>query len=258
MPLTAFADTLHLIEDRSAALRAAAIDAGPDARVPGCPDWSVGDLVAHLGEVQRFWAAVVAAGPATAPPDEDQIHDTEPGDDLMAWSADSTSKLVSALAQAGPDRSCWTWWQDSGAPMTSGAVARHQVQEAGLHAFDAEQAAGRAEPLPAGVAADGIGEFLTVGMATMGAWPDEPARVVLAAADGPTWLVELGESGARAKEAAPGAVAHDAVAHDADAWVRGTASDLVRALYGRTLDSSLIIDGDHDLATRLLGWTTSD
>ena len=52
---------LALIEDRSAVLRVAAAEAGVDAPVPGCPDWTVADLVAHLGEVHLFWTAVVAA-----------------------------------------------------------------------------------------------------------------------------------------------------------------------------------------------------
>jgi uncharacterized protein (TIGR03083 family) len=244
-----FAEMLSLIDDRSAALRAAVSNAGLDAQVPGCPDWSVRDLVEHLGEVHRFWAAAVAAGPADGPPDEDKI-DRKPGDDLLAWSAASAAELIEALRQTGPDQGCWTWWRESGAPMTSGAVARHQVQEAGVHAFDAQQSAGRAEPLPAEVAADGMGEFLTVGMATMGPWPHEPGTVALAATDGPTWVVSLSEAGARARLAAGAA--------EADAWIRGSASDLVLALYGRELAGELTIEGDGELASRLLAWTQND
>jgi len=47
----------------------------------------------------------------------------------------------------------------SSAPSTSGAVAWHQVQEAAVHARDAQEAAGHAGPLPAVVAADGVQEF---------------------------------------------------------------------------------------------------
>lgn len=61
-PALRFPDWLELVEDRSAALRKAAGTADGQARVPGCPDWTVRDLVAHLGQVQRFWAAAVAAG----------------------------------------------------------------------------------------------------------------------------------------------------------------------------------------------------
>jgi len=248
-----FTDLLSLIADRSAALRAGAGAADPDGRVPGCPDWSVRDLVAHLGGVQRFWAAIVAAGPADAPPPEDRLDRSEPGDDLLGWSAAGTADLLAALTEAGPDRPCWTWWPESGAPMTSGAVARHQVQEAAVHAFDAQEAAGHAEPLPAAVAADGIGEFLTVGMATLGAWPLEPGVVALAADDGPTWLVDLSESGARAKEA--GRAEADG---RASGTVRGTASDLVLALYGRHLHGTLTTDGDEKLAAALMSWTDND
>jgi uncharacterized protein (TIGR03083 family) len=253
MPSLTFADMLKLIEDRSAALRAATRDADLDTQVPSCPDWAVRDLVTHLGEVQLFWTAVVAAGPAAAPPAEGAPRTPQPGEDLIAWSADATGKLVRALTVAGPDRPCWTWWTGTGAPATSGAVARHQVQEAGVHAFDAQQAAGHAEPLPAEVAADGVGEFLTVGMATMGAWPHEPGRVALAPAGGSPWLVDLSEAGARGEPEAPGTGQAPPSAR-----VRGTASDLVLALYGRHLHDAPTIEGDHELGTRLLAWTDNE
>jgi uncharacterized protein (TIGR03083 family) len=251
-----FAEMLTLIEDRSAALRAAAGEAGLTARVPGCPDWSVRDLITHLGEVQRFWAAAVAAGPADGPPDEDQV-DRVPGEDLMGWSAGATAELVGALRAAGPDRPCWTWWAESGAPMNASAVARHQVQEAGVHAFDAQEAAGRGEPLPDGVAADGIGEFLTVGMATMGPWPHQPGTVALAADGGPAWVVSLSGDGARAAADAADA-AGGAGGAEPDARLRGSASDLVLALYGRQLAGDLAVDGDQELASQLLRWTEND
>jgi uncharacterized protein (TIGR03083 family) len=251
MTTTAFTDMLKTIEDRSAALRAAAADAGMAARVPGCPDWSVRDLIAHLGEVHRFWAAAVTAGPADGPPGA--VPDGEPGADLMAWSAGATETLVRALAEAGPDRPCWTWWRATAAPATSGAVARHQVQEAGVHAFDAQEAAGHAEPLPDTVAADGIGEFTTVGLAAMGPWPHEAGIVGLAPGDGQAWMVSLSPDGARA---APGDPGDSAAAPDAR--IRGTSSDIVLALYGRRDRQGLIIEGDRDLAARLLTWSHND
>lgn len=246
-----FAEMLTLIEDRSATLRAAAGQAGLTARVPGCPDWSVRDLITHLGEVQNFWAAAVAAGPADGPPSGDQV-DREPGDDLLGWSARATATLVAALRAAGPDRPCWTWWAGSGAPMTAGAVARHQVQEAGVHAFDAQEASGRAEPLPADMAADGMGEFLTVGMASMGPWPHRPGTVALTADDGPAWVVSLTGDGARAAAADPAGGA------EPDARLSGSASDLVLALYGRHLAGKLAVDGDQELASQLLHWPDNE
>src|ERR1700722_15792814 len=127
MQKLSFSDMLALIDDRSAALRESAAQAALEARDPGCPDWTVADLIAHLGEVQIFWSAAVAAGPAEGPPAEDVVGDREPHGDLQAWSADATAKLIAALKDAGPDRLCWTWWEEAAAaPSTSEAIARHQ------------------------------------------------------------------------------------------------------------------------------------
>jgi uncharacterized protein (TIGR03083 family) len=244
-----FADMITIIEDRSAALRAAAAEAGLEGRVPGCPDWTVDDLVTHLGVVHRFWAAAVSAGPAAGPPGDDQLPGTAPSGDLLTWSAAATEQLVRALASAGPDRPCWTWWRSTAAPATSGAIARHQVQEAGVHAFDAQEAAGHPRPLPSAVAGDGIGEFVTVGMAALGAWPHQGGTVALAPDDGTTWLVTLTPDGAAAVPAGP----QDGSAAP-DTRIRGTGSDIVLALYGRQARRGLTIEGDRDLATRLLTW----
>ena len=144
-----FAELLAHVDDRSATLRAAVASApGLDVRVPGCPDWSLRDLAAHLGEVQRFWAVVVRAGAADGPPPPEARGDTAPHGDMVEWSAESTGMLLAALTEAGPDAPCWTWWAASGAPSTAGAVARHQVQEAAVHAYDARRPSAGPSPCP--------------------------------------------------------------------------------------------------------------
>ncbi|GFN09427.1 hypothetical protein Smic_79830 [Streptomyces microflavus] len=42
-----------------------AVAAAPslDVQVPTCPEWTLFDLVQHLGEGRRAWAATIAAGP---------------------------------------------------------------------------------------------------------------------------------------------------------------------------------------------------
>ncbi len=248
-----FSAALALIEDRSAALRTAATAAGTAALVPGCPDWTVADLVAHVGEVQLFWAADVAAGPAGNPPDEDTVGDSEPHGDLLTWSAEATARLVATLREAGPDRMCWTWWAETAvAPNTVGAVARHQVQEAGVHAFDAQQASGRGEPLPSQVAADGVGEYLTVELPTNGPWPYEPGTVVLDTGAGGSWLIDLGPDGVHVLEGG----AHGHVKRTAT--VTAEASDMVLAFYRRDIGLPLRVDGDPDLVSQLLAWPNLD
>lgn len=253
METLSFPAALALIDDRSAALRAAAIAAGMSARVPGCPDWTVADLVAHLGEVQLFWAADVAAGPASGPPAEEAVGDHEPAGDLLRWSAEATARLVTALTDAGPDQMCWTWWEEAAvAPNTAGAVARHQVQEAGVHAFDAQQAGGRAEPLPRAVAADGVAEYLTVELPTNGPWPYEPGTVVLETGAGGNWVIDLGPGGVHVLEGD----AHGQVKRTAT--VTADPSDMVLAFYRRDTGHRLQVDGDPDLVPQLLAWPNLD
>lgn len=242
---------LAAIEDRSVALRTAA-EGSLDARVPGCPDWSVADLIAHLGEVQLFWTAVVGAGEAAGPPDPEVVGDTTPHGDLLAWSADATDRLILELRDAGPDRMCWTWWESSGAPMTSGAVARHQVHEAAVHAYDAQQAAAQAQPIPAAIAADGVGEYLTVELPTNGPWPYEPAVVVLRTGAGGDWVVDLDTPAPTILRGADHGSAKPVATVTADP------SDMVLSFYRRDPIGELRIDGEADLVPKLLDWPNLD
>jgi uncharacterized protein (TIGR03083 family) len=246
-----FDEMLSLIEDRSAVLREAAATAPAGAQVPACPDWQTSDLVTHLGEVQRWWAAVVAAGPATEPPDDAAIEGRTPSGDLLAWSADCTADLLAALRRAGPDLDCWTWWMESSAPATSGAVARHQVQEAAVHARDAQETAGYAEPLPEAIATDGVAEFLTTCLGACGPWKLAPAQIALQASGGPSWLLDLSEKGAVVIPGEPAGSPPTAAA-------TGSASDLVLALYGRVDLGTLQLSGDRGVLGQLIEWGPRD
>ncbi|MFE7767276.1 maleylpyruvate isomerase family mycothiol-dependent enzyme [Streptomyces sp. NPDC057438] len=240
---------LRLIEERSAAFRAA-VAAAPDlaARVPTCPEWTLRDLVRHLGSVHRFWAATVAAGPADAPLPETAPDAPRERTALLAWSAESTGQLLDALRESGPDRGCWTWWGTSQSPRTSGAVARHQVQEAVVHTYDAQITTGTGQPLPDEAALDGVDEFLTTCCAGTAPWPHEPAALDCHATEGHSWRLTLSADGTRATRlTAPGTT-------PADASLRGTAGELVLALYGRIPVDSLKSDGDRRLFDLLLAW----
>ncbi|MFF4749036.1 maleylpyruvate isomerase family mycothiol-dependent enzyme [Streptomyces sp. NPDC002514] len=240
----AFEDLLALVQDRSAALRSSVAGSTDlDVRVPSCPDWSLRDLVEHLTEVHRFWAAAVAAGPSEKPPTVAPADATLPAD-LLARSAAATRELIAALRAAGPAMDCWTWWVDSDVPKTSGAVARHQVQEAAVHAFDAQLATGTLQPVPTVVALDGIAEFVGVSHGTAGPWPHEPTRIGLHATEGKSWLIDLTESGSHLVDGR----------HEADADVHGSASDLLLALHRRLPLDNLRSEGDRAALENLLNW----
>jgi uncharacterized protein (TIGR03083 family) len=208
----------------------AALDgADLEAPVPGCPGWSLEVLVTHLGQVQRFWTAAIRAGGA-APAERGEF--SKPAD-LAGWYQASYSELVDVLRETGFDQPCWTWW---GEPATVGAVARHQVQEAAVHRWDAESVSGASAPLEPEVAADGVAEYLTI---MLGRDADNlPSAVALVATDtGGSWRAGPGEVGAT---------------------IRGTASDLVLLLYRRLPANTADIDGDRALAGALLTATAND
>ncbi|MET7573253.1 maleylpyruvate isomerase N-terminal domain-containing protein [Streptomyces sp. NPDC005492] len=250
-----FPALLRLIDERSVAFRAAVASApGLDAKVPTCPEWTLRDLVLHLGGVHRRWAAIVTTGAAETPPvgKTAEFASTAPEEReaLLAWSAESTEQLLGALRESGPDRGCWTWWDGSQSPHTSGAVARHQVQEATVHTYDAQITAGAPQPLPAEAALDGVEEFLfTCCATTTSAWPHEPAVVEYHATEGRSWRVTLSADGARSIPlSVPGTTPA------ADASARGTAGELVLALYDRIPMDSLHVDGDRRLFDQLQAW----
>lgn len=253
-PVPGFADRLEWVEERSAVLRGVA-ESGDEARVPGCPDWTVRDLVAHLGKVQRFWAGTVAMGTTgNAPLQPGPEVDGPPSGDLLAWSAQSTRLLLDALHAAGPDAACWTWWAGSGNPATAGAVARHQVQEAAVHAWDARDAVGAPRSLPAALAVDAVDEFLHIGFGSVDGWPHSPARVALASDEGPAWTLILDATGASPVRGGPGE------GPEAGAVLSGPAGDLLLALYRRLPleGGSLRVTGDAELVRQLVVWPPLD
>jgi uncharacterized protein (TIGR03083 family) len=250
-----FPDLLRLIEERSVAFRAAVMSApGLELQVPTCPKWTLLDLVQHLGEVHRFWAAAVNAGPAAAAPvvpasvSEGAEAAARQREALLAWSAESTRLLLDALRAVGPDRGCWTWWGESQSPQTSGAVARHQVQEATVHTYDAQITVGVAQPLPEEVALDGVDEFLTTCCEGTDPWPHGTAVIDFHAAEGCSWRISLSADGARTTRLpTPGPIITTAATVSsgvAFASVRGAAAAVVLALYGRVPIDSLYLDGD--------------
>ncbi len=214
------------------------------ARVEHCPDWSVADLVWHVREVHYFWGAIVRESlddpqrvvPVSRPDDERQ---------LLADYRDGVRELARNLAAADPFAPVWTWGQRHDA----GFVVRHQVQEAAVHRWDAENATGRPQELDPTAAADSVDEFLTHSLP--GRADDAPplgGALVLASTDtAHAW---------RVVEAAGGdatAVRLDdvpATGPDGVTTVSGTASNLLLYLYRRVPASALVVDGDASVAER--------
>ncbi|MFI5832270.1 maleylpyruvate isomerase N-terminal domain-containing protein [Micromonospora sp. NPDC051300] len=254
-----FSDHLRLIDDGAAAFRAT-IAAAPslDMAVPTHPGRTLVDLVHHVGLSRRKSAAVVAAGPADGPPEKSAWDDgtgaPREREALLAWWTESVAHLTDVLRAAGPDRGCWTWWDDSPSPQTSGAWARRQVPEIAVHTYDAQLTLGAPQPLSEEVALDGFDDCQFTLCATNVAWPHEPATVDYHATEGRSWRLRLSPDGAQVARRAP-AAGEDRAAVDASA--RGTASDLVLFFYGRVPLESLTFAGDRRVFDRLAAWDPS-
>ncbi|MFE9552458.1 maleylpyruvate isomerase family mycothiol-dependent enzyme [Streptomyces sp. NPDC006703] len=254
-----FPDLLRLIDERSTAFRTAVAAASSlDAQVPTCPGWTLFDLVKHLGGGDRFWAAIVGAGPADAPPAEATaaraaLEVPREREALLAWLSASAQLLLNALREAGPETGCWTWWPASQSPQTSAGIARHRVQETAVHTYDAQLAGGAPQPLPLGVALDGVEEFLFTVCGTPSAWPHKPTAFDFHTAEGRSWRLTVDGDGARSTRIpSPTATGEDSDA--AGASVHGTASELVLYLYDRIPADSLHVDGDAGLLDLLRAW----
>lgn len=123
--------------------------------VAACPGWEVADLVTHIGRVHR-WAAA-AVGSSVAERARFPVDPELSGDALRDWYLAGATDLVDRFTAADLDREAWTF----AGPQRTGWWLRRQVHESAIHAWDAQSAAGgRVDPLPLGVAVDGIDEYV--------------------------------------------------------------------------------------------------
>jgi uncharacterized protein (TIGR03083 family) len=125
--------------------------------VPTCPDWTVADLVGHMGSVYGWVSGILAAAgepPAGGGPTPPSDHD-----ELLPWFEEVRDQVVADLAAHRPEDPAWVFvpW----APQNAGWWCRRQALESAVHRFDAESASGSPQPLSPILAAEGIDEYLT-------------------------------------------------------------------------------------------------
>ncbi|GAA2314361.1 hypothetical protein Scani_47580 [Streptomyces caniferus] len=246
MEITEFVDSLRL---DGSLLADAAEEAGPDARIPACPEWQMRDLVTHTGRVHRWAADFVTQGVQQPgpPPEAPDLAD----DDLVAWLREGHHHLVLALHSAPQDLTAWTFLP---APSPLAFWARRQAHETSVHRVDAQQAAGASlTPLPSAFAADGIDELLTGihGRDRSRVRTDVPRtlRVRATNAPGADWTVHLSDAPPHTVRttADDGADGADA-AKPADCTVEGPAEELYLALWNRLPWDALTITGEETVA----------
>lgn len=168
------------------AIEAVALAGGPDlARpVPTCPEWTVADLLAHLGQVED-WVRRMLRNREYAeerPPDPDPIR-------AVADFIDGIAGYLTAMRAITPAEPCWTFGPP---PQLAGFWIRRQAHEHAVHRVDLESAFGTRPAFEPEFAADGVDEFLTL---FHPAHRGEPVLLKAADTDG-GWLLGEGEPAA--------------------------------------------------------------
>lgn len=227
---------IDALEHEGAELANAAAAAALGDPVPGCPDWTVRDLVRHVGYVHRWSSAIVAGHLDGADGDGDAAVGPLPDDEsLQDWYVEGHRALVGVLRNAPVDVACFTFLP---APSPLAFWARRQALETAVHRADVAGAAGRTVEFSDELAHDGIDETLR----GFGARPRafEPGSIWLQPGDGPSWRIELHEEGLTA--------ANDATSEGCDVTVSGTASQVYLWLWNRP--ATVEITGDPAVAER--------
>jgi uncharacterized protein (TIGR03083 family) len=190
-------------------LRGVVAGADLSVTVPTTPDWTLAQLLRHVGGNLRSVELAVRTGSAVTEP-ERQVpdHGGPPGDDpaaLDAWLAEGAARAAATLGGAGPDTEAQIWqvrWPTA-------AWARRAAHDLVVHRADAAGAVGAGYRVAPDLAADAVDEFLDLlsdplvaGAGGEGAGPDPgPGGTVHLHATnaGPEveaeWLVELDASG---------------------------------------------------------------
>lgn len=216
------------------------------AEVVCCPGWNVSDLVWHIRGVHFFWGSVVeglVADPDTVP----NLSRPDSEAELLADYRQGVDRIASVLGTANQNAPIWTWSHQKDVAF----VTRHQVQEAAVHRWDAETAAGRVFDVEPDLAADSVDEFLEHSTPSLNddIQPLAGSLHLHATDIEGEWLIGEDEEGQLKFERGH---------HKGDAALRASASDLLLMLYRRIGTDRGEILGDAGVVDRFLARTNLD
>ncbi|KGN38126.1 maleylpyruvate isomerase family mycothiol-dependent enzyme [Knoellia subterranea] len=229
-------DHLAGLSDAIDHLAARAEQAGLDAPVPTCPDWTVRDLVTHQGMVHRWATALVVGDDAVAADPAALEAAGLASTDPLSWFRMGGARLLQALEQAPADLDALVFLKN--APPARQFWARRQCHETTIHAADALSARTSRMPsahlanLDAPLAADGIDELLTgfLPRSKSRLRSDDTVRIAVCPSDvEQAWLVTVSEG-------PPVSTRHtreDVELRDAEVTFSGTAAELYLGLWNR-------------------------
>lgn len=244
----------HAIRREADALLAALSGVDQAAPVPACPEWTVRDLVVHLGKV-HIWAEANS----TAPPDQMAARE-QPGPgatDVVEWYGGTVDALLRRLGAVDPDGPAWTFQRDN---PTARFWFRRQAHELGMHRADVEAAAGMPYRYDPELASDGVAEVFDVFLPSRTRYrlaPLELARPLLVeCTDRPErWLVEPVPGSDNTDHRGVGPVLSDERVEGALGALRGPAAGLLFTFWKRqdVASAGLELVGDTEQVGRFAG-----
>jgi uncharacterized protein (TIGR03083 family) len=187
-------------------LRRTIADADLSVTVPTCPEWTIADLIRHIGGNLRACEAATRTQDTVDDPASQVPDFAGPGqDDLLdTWLADSAAIFADTLRAAGPDKTAHMW--NIEAP--TGFWARRAAQDLVIHRADAAGALYATYSVAGDLAVDAVDELLELFGDPRGA--GAAPRIAELRGDGETihlhatdtdpaldaeWLIELTDKG---------------------------------------------------------------
>jgi uncharacterized protein (TIGR03083 family) len=158
-------DQIAQLRTEGEALLVAARSAGIDAPIEHCPGWTMQRLVSHTAKVFQRPTVVVAEG-LMQPPANDRFTQFARDDSVFDQYAEVLDELVDALTGAVPNAPSWNF---TGEDLTNSFWVRRMCNEAAVHRWDAQHAAGAADGFAPELAVDIIDELLFILMPVLSA-----------------------------------------------------------------------------------------
>lgn len=202
--------------------------------VPTCPDWTLGDLLLHTGQVHRWQTEAAREDHGEFPGEGSHSRQPANGQSLPDWFQEGVDLAVATMSTIDASATRWTWFPPD---QTAGWYFRRITQETLVHRIDAELTASDVTGVDPVLAADGIAEMCEVFIPSADGQPigGGGQSLHLHATDADSeWLLTLhGDRVDVQRGHAKG-----------DAAVRGTARDLLLLVWGREPLDPIEVLGD--------------